>query len=196
MRVPMAGTTRKGHAASVRRQSRQRLRSDRRYRRNRLVRFYRHLVRTGSAFPRLHPKGTSSRFALRAPRAQSVATAVSLRGVLDSVGVSLPLHPNSGSARQSVRSAATPLRRKRVKMKSSNRKMTRCSLSKKSLRAFLPSCFQNCKINFCIMILQFCRCGGLLNAKGHPDGFLSHYPSLRSFWLGSFLTVCARRASI
>ena len=26
--------------------------------------------------------------------------------------------------------------------------------------AFLTSCFQNCKINFCIMILQFCRCGG------------------------------------
>ena len=56
-------TTRKGHAASVRRQSRQRLRSERRYiflsrssrryRRNRSVRFYRHLERTGSAFPRL-----------------------------------------------------------------------------------------------------------------------------------------------
>ena len=46
-------TARKGHAASVRRQSRQRLRSDRRYRRNRFLRFYRHLVRTGSAFPRL-----------------------------------------------------------------------------------------------------------------------------------------------
>ena len=52
-----------GHAASVRRQSRQRLRSERRYiflsrsrrryRRNRSVRFYRHLERTGSAFPRL-----------------------------------------------------------------------------------------------------------------------------------------------
>ena len=35
-----AVTTRKGHAASVRRQSRQRLRSDRRYRRNRFVRFF------------------------------------------------------------------------------------------------------------------------------------------------------------
>ena len=34
-----AVTTRKGHAASVRRQSRQRLRSDRRYRRNRCVLF-------------------------------------------------------------------------------------------------------------------------------------------------------------
>ena len=34
------------------------------------------------------------------------------------------------------------------------------SLSKKSLWAFSPSCFQNCKIKFCSMILQFCRCGG------------------------------------
>ena len=59
---------RKGDAASVRRQSRQRLRRERRYRRNRLVRFYRQPVRIGSAFPRLHPKGTSSRCALRAPR--------------------------------------------------------------------------------------------------------------------------------
>ena len=53
LQLPKALTTRKGHAASVRRQSRQRLRSERRYRRNRLVRFYRHLVRTGSAFLRL-----------------------------------------------------------------------------------------------------------------------------------------------
>ena len=52
-------TTRKGHAASVRRQSRQRLRSERRYRRNWLVRFYRYLVRTGSAFPRL-PRAQSA----------------------------------------------------------------------------------------------------------------------------------------
>ena len=49
----MALTARKGHAASVKRQSRQRLRRERRYRRNRSVRFYRHLARTGSAFPRL-----------------------------------------------------------------------------------------------------------------------------------------------
>ena len=53
LQLPMAVTPRKGDAASVRRQSRQRLRSDRRYRRNRFLRFYRHLVRTGSAFPRL-----------------------------------------------------------------------------------------------------------------------------------------------
>ena len=42
--------------------------AERRYRRNRCIPFYRQLVRIGSAFPRLHPKGTSSRFALRAPR--------------------------------------------------------------------------------------------------------------------------------
>ena len=49
----MALPTRKGHAASVRRQSRQRLRSERRYRRNRCILFYRQPVRIGSAFPRL-----------------------------------------------------------------------------------------------------------------------------------------------
>ena len=38
--VCMALTTRKGHAASVRRQSRQRLRSERRYRRNWFLRFF------------------------------------------------------------------------------------------------------------------------------------------------------------
>ena len=54
---------------------------------------------------------------------------------------------------------------------------------------FSPSCFQNCKIKFCSMILQFCRCGGLFDAKGNPDGFLSHYPSLRNFRLSRFLTV-------
>ena len=62
----------------------------------------------------------------------------------------------------------------------------RPQLVKKSLRAFSPSCFQNCKINFCIMILQFCRCGGGWNAKGHPDGFLSHFSSLRNFRLDRF----------
>ena len=64
---------------------------------------------------------------------------------------------------------------------------------------FSPSCFQNCKINFCSMILQFCRCGGLLNAKGHPDGFLSHFSSLRNFWLGGFscsLTGCGPPVSV
>ena len=42
--------------------------AERRYRRNRIVRFNRQPVQTVSAFPRLHPKGASSRFALRAPR--------------------------------------------------------------------------------------------------------------------------------
>ena len=54
-------------------------------------------------------------------------------------------------------------------------------------KSFLTSCVQNCKIEFCIIILQFCRCGGWSNAKGHPDGFLSHFPSLRDFRLGRFL---------
>ena len=51
------------------------------------------------------------------------------------------------------------------------------------------SCFQNCKIEFCRIILQFCRCGGLFDAKGNPDGFLSHFSSLRNFWLDNSLTV-------
>ena len=59
-------------------------------------------------------------------------------------------------------------------------------LSKKSLWTFSPSCFQNCKMKFCSIILQFCRCGGLLNAKGNPDGFLSHFSSLRNLRLGRF----------
>ena len=59
-------------------------------------------------------------------------------------------------------------------------------LVKKVLLDFSPSCFQNCKINFCSMILQFRRCGGLFNAKGNPDGFLSHFSFLRNLWLGSF----------
>ena len=40
LQLPMALATRKGHAASVRRQSRQRLRSERRYRRNWFLRFF------------------------------------------------------------------------------------------------------------------------------------------------------------
>ena len=66
------------------------------------------------------------------------------------------------------------------------------SLSKKSLRDFSPSCFQNCKMKFCSIILQFCRCGGLLNAKGNPDGFLSHFSSLRNLRLGRFFDSLGR----
>ena len=45
------GHSPQGHAASVRRQSRQRLRSERRYRRNRCAPFYRQPVRGGSVPP-------------------------------------------------------------------------------------------------------------------------------------------------
>ena len=70
----------------------------------------------------------------------------------------------------------------------------RLSLSKNPLRIFHQAeAFQNCKINFCSMILQFCRCGGLFDAKGNPDGFLSHYPSLRNFRLSSFFDSLRRR---
>ena len=41
-------------------------------------------------------------------------------------------------------------------------------------------------MKFCSIILQFCRCGGLLDAKGNPDGFLSHFSSLRNLRLGRF----------
>ena len=51
LQLPMALPTRKGHAASVRRQSRQRLRSERRHRRNRCLPFYRQPVRIGSIAP-------------------------------------------------------------------------------------------------------------------------------------------------
>ena len=51
LQLPKALNPRKGDAASVRRQSRQRLRSERRYRRNRLVRFCRQPVRIASAPP-------------------------------------------------------------------------------------------------------------------------------------------------
>ena len=59
----------------------------------------------------------------------------------------------------------------------------------RSLWTPLTSCFQNCKIEFCSIILQFCRCSGLFDAKGNPDGFLSHFSSLRNFWLDNSLTV-------
>ena len=59
------------------------------------------------------------------------------------------------------------------------------SLSKSPFWPFakLPSKLQNV---FCSSVLQFCRCGGSLNAKGNPDGFLSHFSSLRNLRLGSF----------
>ena len=67
-------TTRKGHAASVRRQSRQRLRRERRYRRNRLVRFigtlYEPEVPSRDCTPRALPRAARSgrHVGLRPPR--------------------------------------------------------------------------------------------------------------------------------
>ena len=49
--VQRALATRKGHAASVRRQSRQRLRSERRYRRNRCIPFQRYPLRIAGIAP-------------------------------------------------------------------------------------------------------------------------------------------------
>ncbi|MEI3071643.1 MAG: hypothetical protein V8T47_03985 [Oscillospiraceae bacterium] len=59
------------------------------------------------------------------------------------------------------------------------------SLSKSPFGSFakLPSKLQNV---FCSSVLQFCRCGGLFDAKGRPDGFLSLFSSLRNLRLGSF----------
>ena len=92
----MALTPRKGDAASVRRQSRQRLRSERRYRRNRFLRFYRHLVRTGSAFPRL-PR----RFAPRNDNSEAFAILTmvrSFRRCSAGYGCPLPRNYNTWSA--------------------------------------------------------------------------------------------------
>ena len=53
----------------------------------------------------------------------------------------------------------------------------------------LPSCLQNCK-TFCSTVLQFCRCGGLFDAKGHPDGFLSACRKVPSGFLPSCFQNC------
>ena len=66
-----------------------------------------------------------------------------------------------------------------ITCKPARRSGSAAACQKSPFGPFSPSCFPNCKINFCIMISQFCRCGGLFDAKGNPDGFLSHYPSLR-----------------
>ena len=59
----------------------------------------------------------------------------------------------------------------------------------------LPSCLQNCK-TFCSTVLQFCRCGGLLNAKGHPDGFLSLFSSLRNLRLDWFFDTQTQKRNV
>ena len=77
-----------------------------------------------------------------------------------------------------------------AKTKCTARKAGR-SACRKVPSGLLPSCLQNCK-TFCSTVLQFCRCGGLLNAKGNPDGFLSHFSSLRNLRLGRFFDSLGR----
>ena len=67
-------------------------------------------------------------------------------------------------------------------------------------RFFVETRFGKCRRTLCTrkghaasVRRQGRRCGGLFNAKGNPDGFLSHYPSLRDFRLGRFLTISLRR---
>ena len=59
----------------------------------------------------------------------------------------------------------------------------------------LPSCLQHCK-TFCSTVLQFCRCGGLLNAKGNPDGFLSLFSSLRNLRLDWFFDTQTQKRNV
>ena len=54
----------------------------------------------------------------------------------------------------------------------------------------LPAKLQN--LNFVFLFCNFGRCGGLLNAKGNPDGSLSHYSSLRNFRLDGFFDSLTR----
>ena len=63
------------------------------------------------------------------------------------------------------------------------------SLSKSPFGSFakLPSKLQNV---FCSSVLQFCRCGGLFDAKGHPDGFLSACRKVPSGFLPSCFQNC------
>ena len=69
------------------------------------------------------------------------------------------------------------------------------SLSKSPFGSFakLPSKLQNV---FCSSVLQFCRCGGLLNAKGHPDGFLSLFSSLRNLRLDWFFDTQTQKRNV
>ena len=85
LQLPMALTARKGHAASVRRQSRQRLRSERRYRRNRCVRFYRQPLRIAAVAPGAACRSPTMACAInvsafpRLPRAPSALAMTNLR---------------------------------------------------------------------------------------------------------------------
>ena len=67
-----------------------------------------------------------------------------------------------------VRSAMSPYRIS----KPARRSGSAAVCQKSPFGLFRQAAFRIAKSNFVVMILQFCRCGGLLNAKGHPDGFL------------------------
>ena len=69
------------------------------------------------------------------------------------------------------------------------------SLSKSPFGSFakLPSKLQNV---FCSSVLQFCRCGGLFDAKGHPDGFLSLFSSLRNLRLNRFFGTQTQKRNV
>ena len=81
-----------------------------------------------------------------------------------------------------------------AKTKCTARKAGR-SACRKVPSGLLPSCLQNCK-TFCSTVLQFCRCGGLLNAKGHPDGFLSLFSSLRNLRLDWFFDTQTQKRNV
>ena len=67
------------------------------------------------------------------------------------------------------------------------------SLSKKSLWAFSPSCFQNCKIEFCCIL--FCNSAAAAGDGTRKETLtVSHFSSLRNFQPGEKpRRVCARK---
>ena len=71
------------------------------------------------------------------------------------------------------------------------------SLSKKSLRDFSPSCFQNCKIEFCCIL--FCNSAAAAGDWTRKDtltvSFHTFLPS-EAFGLAVFLTVCRAKARV
>ena len=68
-----------------------------------------------------------------------------------------------------------------AKTKCTARKAGR-SACQKVPSGLLPSCLQNCK-TFCSTVLQFCRCGGLFDAKGHLTvSFHTFLPSETFGW--------------
>ena len=71
------------------------------------------------------------------------------------------------------------------------------SLSKKSLWAFSPSCFQNCKIEFCCIL--FCNSAAAAGDWTRKDtltvSFHAFLPS-EAFGLAVFLTVCRAKARV